>query len=126
MKNKIEQFASMERDFPGLLLQAQQYLLFRVDMSDVTPAAFTKGQAAFSTLSILACSHPPHSGLCLSVLAWHLNPTSIKECFYLCASQNKVLRSEGFPGPHWPIPSLEDLAGHSFSLLRWFGEGAGV
>lgn len=59
MKNKIEQFASMERDFPGLLLQAQQYLLFRVDMSDVTPAALTKGQAAFSTLSILACSHPP-------------------------------------------------------------------
>lgn len=42
VKNKIEQFASMERDFPGLLLQAQQYLLFRVDMSDVTPAAFTK------------------------------------------------------------------------------------
>lgn len=59
MKNKIEQFASMERDFPGLLLQAQQYLLFRVDMSDVTSAAFTKGQAAFSTLSILACSHSP-------------------------------------------------------------------
>ncbi|KAM7331368.1 hypothetical protein ACRRTK_010557 [Alexandromys fortis] len=42
VKNKIEQFASMERDFPGLLLQAQQYLLFRVDMSDVTSAAFTK------------------------------------------------------------------------------------
>lgn len=42
VKNKIEQFASMERDFPGLLLQAQQYLLFRVDMSDMTPAALTK------------------------------------------------------------------------------------
>ncbi|XP_012515472.1 PREDICTED: protein FAM160A1 [Propithecus coquereli] len=42
VKNKIEQFASVERDFPGLLIQAQQYLLFRVDMSDATPAALTK------------------------------------------------------------------------------------
>ncbi|XP_021103540.1 protein FAM160A1 isoform X3 [Heterocephalus glaber] len=42
VKNKIEHFASMERDFPGLLIQAQQYLLFRVDMSDVTPEALTK------------------------------------------------------------------------------------
>ncbi|XP_035292869.1 protein FAM160A1 isoform X2 [Cricetulus griseus] len=42
VKNKIEQFASMESDFPGLLIQAQQYLLFRVDMSDMTPAANTK------------------------------------------------------------------------------------
>lgn len=42
VKNKIEQFASVERDFPGLLIQAQQYLLFRVDMSDMTPVALTK------------------------------------------------------------------------------------
>ncbi|XP_036097680.1 protein FAM160A1 [Molossus molossus] len=42
VKNKIEQFASGERDFPGLLIQAQQYLLFRVDMSDVTPESLTK------------------------------------------------------------------------------------
>uniref|UniRef100_A0A8C2W521 FHF complex subunit HOOK interacting protein 1A n=1 Tax=Chinchilla lanigera TaxID=34839 RepID=A0A8C2W521_CHILA len=42
VKNKIEQFASVERDFPGLLIQAQQYLLFRVDTSDGTPAALTK------------------------------------------------------------------------------------
>ncbi|XP_036914300.1 protein FAM160A1 [Sturnira hondurensis] len=42
VKNKIEQFASVERDFPGLLLQAQKYLLFRVDMSDVTPESLTK------------------------------------------------------------------------------------
>lgn len=52
VKNKIEQFASMERDFPGLLIQAQQYLLFRVDMSDMTPATFTKGQPAFSTAPV--------------------------------------------------------------------------
>ncbi|XP_076995924.1 FHF complex subunit HOOK-interacting protein 1A isoform X2 [Tamandua tetradactyla] len=43
VKNKIEQFASVERDFPGLLIQAQQYLLFRVDMSSVTPGSLTKG-----------------------------------------------------------------------------------
>ncbi|XP_026355253.2 FHF complex subunit HOOK-interacting protein 1A isoform X1 [Ursus arctos] len=42
VKNKIEQFASVERDFPGLLIQAQQYLLFRVDMSDLTPESLTK------------------------------------------------------------------------------------
>ncbi|XP_048189616.1 FHF complex subunit HOOK interacting protein 1A [Perognathus longimembris pacificus] len=42
VKNKIEQFASVERDFPGLLLQAQQYLLFRVDMADMSPVALTK------------------------------------------------------------------------------------
>ncbi|XP_033259129.2 FHF complex subunit HOOK interacting protein 1A isoform X5 [Orcinus orca] len=42
VKNKIEQFASGERDFPGLLIQAQQYLLFRVDLSDPSPEAPTK------------------------------------------------------------------------------------
>lgn len=42
VKNKIEQFASVERDFPGLLIQAQQYLLFRVDMSDVAPESLPK------------------------------------------------------------------------------------
>ncbi|XP_045736258.1 FHF complex subunit HOOK-interacting protein 1A [Mirounga angustirostris] len=42
VKNKIEQFASVERDFPGLLIQAQQYLLFRVDVSDLTPESLTK------------------------------------------------------------------------------------
>ncbi|XP_031548453.2 FHF complex subunit HOOK-interacting protein 1A isoform X1 [Vicugna pacos] len=42
VKNKIEQFASVERDFPGLLIQAQQYLLFRVDVSDPSPEALTK------------------------------------------------------------------------------------
>ncbi|XP_057350025.1 FHF complex subunit HOOK-interacting protein 1A isoform X3 [Manis pentadactyla] len=42
VKNKIEQFASVEQDFPGLLIQAQQYLLFRVDLSDLTPESLTK------------------------------------------------------------------------------------
>lgn len=42
VKNKIEQFASVERDFPGLLIQAQQYLLFRVDLSDPSPETPTK------------------------------------------------------------------------------------
>ncbi|XP_074085236.1 FHF complex subunit HOOK-interacting protein 1A [Macrotis lagotis] len=42
VKNKIEQFASIERDFPGLLIQAQQYLLFRVDMSAMTNEEITK------------------------------------------------------------------------------------
>ncbi|XP_073661612.1 FHF complex subunit HOOK-interacting protein 1A isoform X8 [Tursiops truncatus] len=42
VKNKIEQFASGERDFPSLLIQAQQYLLFRVDLSDPSPEAPTK------------------------------------------------------------------------------------
>ncbi|XP_075400916.1 FHF complex subunit HOOK-interacting protein 1A [Tenrec ecaudatus] len=42
VKNKIEQFASVERDFPGLLIQAQQYLLFRVDMCDLAPESLTK------------------------------------------------------------------------------------
>ncbi|XP_059951203.1 FHF complex subunit HOOK-interacting protein 1A [Mesoplodon densirostris] len=42
VKNKIEQFASGERDFPGLLMQAQQYLLFRVDLSGPSPEAPTK------------------------------------------------------------------------------------
>ncbi|KFO93376.1 Protein FAM160A1, partial [Buceros rhinoceros silvestris] len=43
VKNKIEHFASIEKDFPGLLLEAQQYLLFRVDMSDATEELLTKG-----------------------------------------------------------------------------------
>ncbi|XP_072477350.1 FHF complex subunit HOOK-interacting protein 1A isoform X2 [Notamacropus eugenii] len=51
VKNKIEQFASIERDFPGLLIQAQQYLLFRVDMSAVTNEEITKdhNQDSYST-----------------------------------------------------------------------------
>ncbi|EMP24907.1 hypothetical protein UY3_17977 [Chelonia mydas] len=44
VKNKIEQFASIQKDFPGLLIQAQQYLLFRADMSDVAPELLTKGK----------------------------------------------------------------------------------
>ncbi|XP_021249251.1 protein FAM160A1 isoform X2 [Numida meleagris] len=42
VKNKIEHFASMEKDFPDLLLEAQQYLLFRVDMSDAAEELLTK------------------------------------------------------------------------------------
>ncbi|XP_053107925.1 FHF complex subunit HOOK interacting protein 1A [Hemicordylus capensis] len=42
VKNKIEQFASIEKDFSGLLIQAQQYLLLRVDMSDVPLESLTK------------------------------------------------------------------------------------
>ncbi|XP_020758983.2 FHF complex subunit HOOK-interacting protein 1A [Odocoileus virginianus] len=42
VKNKIEQFASVERDFAGLLVQAQQYLLFRVDLFDPSPETPTK------------------------------------------------------------------------------------
>ncbi|XP_020849778.1 FHF complex subunit HOOK-interacting protein 1A isoform X1 [Phascolarctos cinereus] len=51
VKNKIEQFASIERDFPGLLIQAQQYLLFRVDMSAMTSEEITKdhNQDSYST-----------------------------------------------------------------------------
>ncbi|XP_068798386.1 FHF complex subunit HOOK-interacting protein 1A isoform X2 [Struthio camelus] len=43
VKNKIEHFASIEKDFPGLLLQAQQYLLVRVDASDAGEELLTKG-----------------------------------------------------------------------------------
>ncbi|KAB0370255.1 hypothetical protein FD755_018217, partial [Muntiacus reevesi] len=42
VKNKIEQFASVERDFAGLLIQAQQYLLFRVDLFDPSYETPTK------------------------------------------------------------------------------------
>lgn len=44
VKNKIEQFASIEKDFPRLLIQAQQYLLLRVDMSDIPLESLTKGK----------------------------------------------------------------------------------
>ncbi|NXC17018.1 F16A1 protein, partial [Corythaeola cristata] len=49
VKNKIEHFASVEKDFPGLLLEAQQYLLFRVDMSDATEELLTKGNVWHSS-----------------------------------------------------------------------------
>ncbi|PKU45892.1 hypothetical protein llap_3774 [Limosa lapponica baueri] len=48
VKNKIEHFASIEKDFPGLLLEAQQYLLFRVDMSDAAEELLTKGNVQHS------------------------------------------------------------------------------
>ncbi|NXU74607.1 F16A1 protein, partial [Oreotrochilus melanogaster] len=49
VKNKIEHFASIEKDFPGLLLEAQQYLLFRVDMSDAAEELLTKGNTQHSS-----------------------------------------------------------------------------
>ncbi|XP_032916919.1 FHF complex subunit HOOK interacting protein 1A isoform X2 [Catharus ustulatus] len=49
VKNKIEHFASIEKDFPSLLLEAQQYLLFRVDMSDAAEELLTKGNVQHSS-----------------------------------------------------------------------------
>ncbi|NXE80867.1 F16A1 protein, partial [Cochlearius cochlearius] len=49
VKNKIEHFASIEKDFPGLLLEAQQYLLFRVDMSDAAEELLTQGNVQHSS-----------------------------------------------------------------------------
>ncbi|XP_008934987.1 PREDICTED: protein FAM160A1, partial [Merops nubicus] len=49
VKNKIEHFASIEKDFPGLLLEAQQYLLFRVDTSDAAEELLTKGDVQQSS-----------------------------------------------------------------------------
>ncbi|NXT29051.1 F16A1 protein, partial [Syrrhaptes paradoxus] len=49
VKNKIEHFASIEKDFPVLLLEAQQYLLFRVDMCDAAEELLTKGNAQHSS-----------------------------------------------------------------------------
>uniref|UniRef100_A0A803VGG2 FHF complex subunit HOOK interacting protein 1A n=1 Tax=Ficedula albicollis TaxID=59894 RepID=A0A803VGG2_FICAL len=43
VKSKIEHFASVEKDFPGLLLEAQQYLLSRVDVSDAAEELITEG-----------------------------------------------------------------------------------
>ncbi|XP_026553928.1 protein FAM160A1 [Pseudonaja textilis] len=42
LKNKIEQFASIEKDFPALLIQAQKYLLLRVDALDVPSESLNK------------------------------------------------------------------------------------
>nr|XP_033796554.1 protein FAM160A1 [Geotrypetes seraphini]XP_033796563.1 protein FAM160A1 [Geotrypetes seraphini] len=42
VKNKIEEFASSEEDFADLLVQGQQYLLSRVNMSDARPELLTK------------------------------------------------------------------------------------
>ncbi|NXR09483.1 F16A1 protein, partial [Semnornis frantzii] len=49
VKNKIEDFASTEKDFPGLLLEAQQYLLFRVDTSDAAEELLSKGNVQHSS-----------------------------------------------------------------------------
>ncbi|XP_029461992.1 protein FAM160A1 [Rhinatrema bivittatum] len=45
VKNKIEEFASSEKDFSELLVQAQQYLLSRVDKPDTRPELLTKDEA---------------------------------------------------------------------------------
>ncbi|KAM6269720.1 FHF complex subunit HOOK-interacting protein 1A isoform 3-T9 [Porphyrio hochstetteri] len=51
VKNKIEHFASVEKDFPGLLLEAQQYLLFRMDMSDAAEEFLTKGSVQHGSIT---------------------------------------------------------------------------
>ena len=112
MKNKIEQFASVERDFPGLLIQAQQYLLFRVDLSDPSPETPTKGQRG-PPLSL------PVSGSCSpSFPTW--GPGCCTSSWMLKASQKKkkisekisvftlsVLKPKGRSAP--PIRSLVPL-----------------
>ncbi|NXN95259.1 F16A1 protein, partial [Rhinopomastus cyanomelas] len=49
VKNKIEHFASLENDFPGLLLEAQQYLLVRVDTSGAAEELLTAGNIQHSS-----------------------------------------------------------------------------
>ncbi|XP_010211406.1 PREDICTED: protein FAM160A1 [Tinamus guttatus] len=79
VKNKIEHFASIEKDFPGLLLQAQQYLLFRVDTSDAAEELQTKGNVQHESstskaalfpefLKELAALAQEHSILCYKIL----------------------------------------------------------
>ncbi|EPY88757.1 hypothetical protein CB1_000155033 [Camelus ferus] len=70
VKNKIEQFASVERDFPGLLIQAQQYLLLRVDVSDPSPEALTKDvtTVVFGAVALTLAS--ADQGMALSALAF--------------------------------------------------------
>ncbi|KAL2304991.1 hypothetical protein Nmel_006960 [Mimus melanotis] len=46
---QIEYFASIGKDFPGLLLEAQQYLHFRVDVSDAAEELLTKGNIQHSS-----------------------------------------------------------------------------
>lgn len=97
MKNKIEQFASVERDFPGLLIQAQQYLLFRVDMSDMAPAEPTKGQPTLSTLPAEKACPGPH---CWCVFVGVLG---IKEYLFVFISERpppSTLKSTGKAS--WP------------------------
>ncbi|NXL87601.1 F16A1 protein, partial [Alectura lathami] len=62
VKNKIEHFASIEKDFPGLLLEAQQYLLFRVDMSDAAEESLTKGSAQQGSSTALLQPFLGHKG----------------------------------------------------------------
>nr|XP_056711856.1 FHF complex subunit HOOK-interacting protein 1A [Euleptes europaea] len=50
VKNKIEQFASIEKDFPHLLIQAQQHLLLRVDMSVIPLESLTKDHAQHTNI----------------------------------------------------------------------------
>ncbi|XP_030047506.1 FHF complex subunit HOOK-interacting protein 1A [Microcaecilia unicolor] len=50
VKNKIEEFASSEKDFADLLVQGQQYLLSRVDMSDARPELLTKDRVRESSV----------------------------------------------------------------------------
>ncbi|XP_009980606.1 PREDICTED: protein FAM160A1 [Tauraco erythrolophus] len=73
VKNKIEHFASIEKDFPGLLLEAQQYLLFRADMSDATEELLTKDAVLAAALfpeflKELAALTQEHSVLCYKIL----------------------------------------------------------
>lgn len=118
----------MESDFPGLLIQAQQYLLFRVDMSDMTPAANTKGQAAFSTVSICTLLLLLHIMGCVCRCCLALGPYKHQKMFlFVSILEQPLLRSEGRVS--WPaLPhSLPGGSGWPFIFLwRWFREGADV
>lgn len=125
MKNKIEQFASVERDFPGLLIQAQQYLLFRVDMSDLTPESLTKGKPGVSPVSLLQLFlHCPASFL-IGVQRGRAGSWAFRASKYIFmstrqggASSECSYTSRKVPSAcTWPVPSREGLVGHLFSFL---------
>ncbi|XP_056418784.1 FHF complex subunit HOOK-interacting protein 1A [Hyla sarda] len=63
VKHKIEQFASVEKNFPKLLAEAQQYLVARVNMSQGSTDVLTKDNLPGTGDTEMSSTHPLHAGV---------------------------------------------------------------
>ncbi|XP_073432361.1 FHF complex subunit HOOK-interacting protein 1A [Dendrobates tinctorius] len=90
VKHKIEQFASVEKNFPMLLAEAQQYLQARVNMSQGSTDVVTKDNIAGTGDKEMASGEHSHPGVQRNKLAPPLSTVSTR-------TRNALLAAAIFP-----------------------------
>ncbi|KAM3937913.1 FHF complex subunit HOOK-interacting protein 1A [Leptodactylus fuscus] len=90
VKYKIEQFASVEKNFPALLAEAQQYLLARVNMSQGSTDVLTKDNILGTGNTEMISGEHLHAGIQRDKLAPPLSTVAVH-------TRNALLAAAIFP-----------------------------